>query len=151
MWLRMCFMCLLALGWAGNARADDVFSSLHRGVNAAAWLANAVRQPLFDRDFAQIRQVGFDHVRLPVSPEEMGFRLAEDSPGMAAADFRPVDKAIAMANNNRLVVILDIHPHGPFVQSVQDNAWAEQQFIDMWVALAQCIIISRRTCWRSSC
>ena len=101
--------------------------------------------------FREIRQVGFDHVRLPVSPEEMGFRLAEDSPGMAAADFRPVDKAIAMANNNRLVVILDIHPHGPFVQSVQDNAWAEQQFIDMWVALGGAIIISRRTCWRSSC
>jgi len=91
---------------------------------------------MYERDFAQIKKAGFDHVRLPVNPEEMGGKL-EQGASLAATDFTRVDKAIAMAVKYHLAVILDIHPEEEFVKTLQDEAWAEPQFIAMWVALTK--------------
>jgi endoglucanase len=127
-------LSLTALLAVSTAHADNAPLSLHKGINLSSWLANAPRQPMFERDFIQIKQVGFDHIRLPVNPEMMGFKL--EANGVAGVDFSKLDAAIAMANKQALPVILDMHPGGHFMDTLQNDAQAQQSFIDLWVAIA---------------
>jgi endoglucanase len=125
---------LLASGRAWAGQTKPVF---HRGVSLSSWFANAPRQPLDERDFAQIRRVGFDHVRLPVDPEYFGFRLIEGRrPSRLSGGYARVDRAIDLARGKGLRVILDIHPQAEFRERLEDNPWAEDQFAAYWTLLA---------------
>ncbi len=120
---------------AADGRAAHGF---HRGVSLSNWLANARRQPIFERDFAHIREAGFDHVRLPVVPQALGFKLGAGNPTSAAAlDFSRLDSALEMAEGQKLAVILDIHPYRRFMKTLEGRVWAEDQFVALWSALAR--------------
>ncbi len=117
-----------------SAFAQAKGPALHRGLNLSNWLANAERQPMTERDFAQIAGAGFDHIRLPVNPELLGFHL-DQKPG--SLDLKAVDAALAMAVKYHLAVILDIHPSGTFMDKLEKNASAEENFIGLWDVLAR--------------
>jgi endoglucanase len=121
---------------AGPARAQQA-PELHRGLNLSSWLANAPRQPVFGRDFTLIKQAGFDHVRLPFNPEYYGFKLTPDGGNVTHVDFIALDRAIAMADQYGLPVILDIHPSGEFVDTLEQYPWAETEFIALWKGIAE--------------
>jgi len=110
---------------------------LHRGVNLSSWLANAPRQPLFARDFAQIKQAGFDHVRLPFDPTYFGFKLSAEDGDPAHIDFIALDRAIALAEQYDLPLILDIHPGDEFMETLERHNWAEKDFVNLWKAIAE--------------
>jgi endoglucanase len=139
--LRFALLALLAiLIWGGNARAADEAAKPpwrpHRGVNVSAWLADAQRQPLSDHDFQVIKSAGFDHVRLPVNPEYLGFSLNEAATGRVLFDFAQVDQAMGLAMANGLAVILDISPSEGFLSLIEQDARAEAGFISLWQRLA---------------
>lgn len=114
------------------AHAADA-PTFKRGINLSNWLANATRQPVLTHDFVQLKKAGFDHVRLPVNPEHMGFTLEGESLG----DFAAVDAAITQARAQHLAVILDMHPRGDFMQRLERDAQAQQKFTALWVMLAK--------------
>jgi len=125
-------LCLLVLPSAASAVVQDA-SAFHKGINLSSWLANAPRQPLYERDFVQLKHAGFDHIRLPVNPEQMGFTLEGGS--LAHIDFRPLDNAIGLAIKSGLNVILDIHPSHNFMKTLEEKDSAEQAFASLWIAL----------------
>ena len=127
----------MALLVALPAAADDATGpNLRRGVNLSNWLANAQRQPLFDHDFQQIKTVGFDHVRLPIDPEFLGFSATEAGSGRILFDFAPIDEALGLAMANGLSVILVIHPSDGFLSLVEQDARAEEGFVKLWQHIA---------------
>src|ERR1700733_3998819 len=83
------------------ARADDIPPPpLKHGVSLSNWFTDSGRQPLTARDFDQIRAAGFDHVRIPINPESLGFSLYESESGRVLFDFSNLDAAIGMARDH---------------------------------------------------
>jgi endoglucanase len=130
-----CALALFASLPVSRASAQQV-SDLHRGLNLSSWLANAPRQPVSARDFAQIKQAGFDHVRLPFNPSYYGFKLEESGGDVTHIDFTPLDRAVAMAEQYNLPVIIDLHPSGEFVDTLERYPWAETEYVALWKAIA---------------
>lgn len=133
--MRFTFFITLLLFFAAilapaPALSADPQPTLKKGLNVAGWLANARRQPMFARDFAQIKKAGFDHIRLPVNPEFYDFNLEPYS--IDKANFSEVDNAITLATSYDLPVVLDIHAGTKFMQKLENSAAAEQEFIRMW-------------------
>lgn len=109
-----------------------------RGVNLSHWLSWEGRQPVVAEDARKIRAAGFDHVRLPVDPEFIGWNPGADSPQKRMAlDFARLDGAIDMLLGAGLAVIMSFHAREKtrddieLRQNMQD-AWAEY-----WAALAR--------------
>ena len=78
-------ICVGVFGLAFSAQADDADSvapALKRGINLSNWFTEGQRLPLKSHDMAAIKQAGFDHVRIPINPELLGFSLADASTGM---------------------------------------------------------------------
>jgi endoglucanase len=100
-------------------------------------MANAPRQPLFARDFAQIKEAGFDHVRLPFDPTYYGFKLSQNDGNPEHIDFIALDRAIALAEQYNVPLILDIHPGDAFMQTLERHVWAEKEFVALWTAIAE--------------
>jgi hypothetical protein len=116
------FFCIL-LACVPACAVED-YPVLIRGVNLSNWLANAERQPLYDRDLERIRDAGFDNVRLPVKPE------------LLSGDFTAVDRAVDMAIENGLNVVLDAHPAASFMKALESDAGAQENFIRLWRGVA---------------
>ena len=134
--LRSLLLCALILASVSAVQAEEM-PALHRGLNLSSWLANAPRQPLFARDFALIKQAGFDHVRLPFNPEYVGFKLSEDGKAATQIDFVALDRAIALAEQYGLPVILDMHPGGDFVDTLENQTRMEKSFMNLWQQIAE--------------
>lgn len=118
--------------------ADKSQPAFHRGLNIAGWHANAARQPLYERDFMQIKEVGFDHVRLPVNPDYFGFKVAgEGATPTVGARFREVDQAIEWAVKHRLPLILDVHFNDDTTMAVEKKSGGEDALVALWSSLAR--------------
>lgn len=133
-------VCSIAavLGLASPALGQDAPApSLKHGVNLSNWFASSARQPLTPRDFTQIKAAGFDHVRLPVDPESLGFSLSEGSTGRVLFDFSDLDEAINQTRENGLSIILDIHPGDSFMMAMEQDPRAGAGLIALWKHLAE--------------
>lgn len=131
----MAIAMLFGIPFSGSFAAEVQQPALMKGLNVAGWLANARRQPMYTRDFIQIKKAGFDHVRLPVTPEFFGITLEPDS--MKNAKLSEVDKGIELAIAYELPVMLDIHPGKAFMNKLETSDDAEKEFIRMWVEFAK--------------
>lgn len=117
----------------GPVRAPAATPVLRRGVNLSAWLQFDRRQVVTPDDLAGIRAAGFDHVRLCVDFEVLGWRFNRaDVPGIAE-----VDRAIAMARDAGLAAVLDCHGNGPFQAALEQDAAVEAGFLRLWRNLAR--------------
>ncbi|MDD4616426.1 MAG: cellulase family glycosylhydrolase [Alphaproteobacteria bacterium] len=125
---------LVAALFSSNAYAQP---ALHRGVNLSSWFANAPRQPLTMRDFKNIKDLGFDFVRLPINPEIIGFRL-NGAPGKPQnLDLHEIEIAVQGLTQVGLAVVLDVHPESDFMADLERGGYAEDQFIGLWKMLAE--------------
>ncbi len=136
--LRCLCIALFCLVNGSNLSAQEAEAlQLHKGINLSSWLANAQRQPLYERDFAQIKHAGFDNVRLPITPERLGFALDKNAPIDRPLDAAALDNAVILATHNGLAVVIDVHPDAAFMKTLEQESWAEQQFIHLWIAIAK--------------
>lgn len=108
---------------------------MKRGINLSSWFANAPRQPLTTPDFYQIKEMGFDHVRLPVNPERIGFSLDRDAIEQRLS-LHSVDVAVRGLIDAGLNVILDIHPEADFMRRLEESRDAEDRFLGLWRRLS---------------
>ena len=130
-------IALFIFSFGGVVQADPATPTLHRGINLAAWLANAPRQPLYERDFYHLAEAGFDHIRLPFNPEQFGFALRPSAPDTVSIDLDALDRAVDLALKHKLAVIIDLHPLSRFMQTLENNDWAEEQVIRLWTHIAR--------------
>ena len=119
------------------ASADAPPPALSRGLNLSNWFADMQRQPIAEHDFAVIKQAGFDHVRIPVNPESLGFSLYDAESGRVLFDFTGLDDAINIARQKGLSVIVDIEPSDAFMASVEQDPHAEGGLIALWQHVAE--------------
>lgn len=84
---------------------DDALQSFQRGVNAS--LVFQYNRPITPRrqDWQQLRREGFDHVRLPINPREIGWTER----GFPAPKFSDLHAVLRDATAAGLRVIVDSH------------------------------------------
>jgi endoglucanase len=129
---------MIMIGLAPSASAGDIPPpALKHGINLSNWFADAGRQPLAAADFERIKNAGFDHVRIPINPESLGFSLSEGSTGRVLFDFTNLDAAIGKARDKGLSVIIDIHPSDSFMAMMEMDPRAEAGLIALWQHLAE--------------
>lgn len=124
--------------------AQQRLTHLRHGINLSQWFAQVYdpkgyTKEHFDKwvtadDLALIQQMGFDHVRLSVNPQQL-FQSGQ------ANELPPqylgyLDAAIKMILDHGLDVIIDIQPESDFKAKLADDDFVEQ-FADFWRALAQ--------------
>jgi endoglucanase len=126
------FLVLAAL----PAKADDPAPNLKHGINLTSWFTDFQRQPLTAHDFDQIKAAGFDHIRIPINPESLGFSISEASTGRVLFDFAGLDAAIDNARNRGLSVILDIQPGDGFLSEMEQDPRTEPAMIALWHRIA---------------
>jgi endoglucanase len=134
-------LAFIGLAWGGlagpGARADNAAPpALRHGVNLSNWFAEAQRQPLVPHDFQSLKQAGFDHVRIPINPELLGFSLAEAAEGRVLFDFSALDEAVNQSRDAGLTVILDIHPTEGLMSMAELDPRAETSFVALWKVMA---------------
>ena len=118
-------------------KADDAPApNLKHGVNLSNWFADSQRQPLTGHDFDQIKAAGFDHVRIPINPESLGFSISEASTGRVLIDFAGLDGAVDAARDHGLSVILDIQPSDGFLSEMEQDPRTEPAMIALWHRIA---------------
>jgi len=115
-------LTLLFLSLPALAHAADGPPLLH-GISLSNWLANAKRQPMSEQDFRLIAEAGFDHVRLPVDPENL--------------QMDQIDRAIKWAFDNKLAIVIEMHANTAFEEKLQHESGARNGFINLWADIAR--------------
>lgn len=115
--------------------------SLHRGVNASEWFAQAsdyspgrLRRYTTADDIRLMRAMGFDHVRLSIDGDEL-LRGAPAN-GLNASFVAELDAAVNTMLKDGLRVIVDVHPSDAFKLQLRSDDDAITRFIALWSALA---------------
>ena len=117
-------------GWSTPATPQ-----LRRGVALSSWFSNSPRQPLIEHDFVQLADAGFDHIRLTVNPEYIGYQSAANvtlpSPDPARAEWDQVDAAVAIAERNDLTVMFNIHPEESYKNRLAAHDWVREEYVTL--------------------
>ena len=121
---------------SGAQAADAPPPTLKHGVSLSNWFTDSGRQPLVARDFDQIRAAGFDHVRIPINPESLGFSLYDSESGRVLFDFSNLDAAIGMARDHGLAAIVDVRPSEGLMVQIEQDPRAEAGMIALWQHIA---------------
>jgi len=128
---------LLACSPGGVAAADTPQPNLRHGINLTNWFTDFQRQPLTAKDFDQIKAAGFDHVRIPLNPESLGFSVSEASTGRVLFDFAGLDDAVDWARERNLSVILDVQPSDSLASEMEQDPRTEPAMIALWHHIAE--------------
>ncbi len=109
---------------------------LRRGVALSNWFTDSQRQPLTARDFRQIKDAGFDYVRVPINPELLGFSLFDAQGGRVLFDFETLDKAVDAARDIGLTTVLDMQPSETVASQVEQDPRAARALVNLWARVA---------------
>lgn len=126
---------LFAVAWPVFALDDfQQNARLGRGVNILGWDAlwqNRDRGQFKEVHFKQIREAGFNHVRINLHPLRDG--KPDGSGKLRDEFFRTMDWAVEQALANGLLVILDFHDD---LAVSPDPEGRRKEFLDCWSAIA---------------
>jgi len=114
---------------------------LRHGINLSHWFAQSadyskahLESHTTAEDFALIRSLGFDHVRLTLEPAPL---FNGDDPGRLKAEhLKYLDNALDLILKQELAVIVDIHPSDDFKVRLNSNDRHLEAFGKFWRALA---------------
>lgn len=115
-------------------RAQGSPSLPKRGVNLSHWLSWEGRQPVVAADAAAIRKAGFDHVRLPLDPEFIGWQPPY---GGTPPRLDLLDAALKLLLDAGLAVILSFHPRDKTRDDIELRAAHQDGYIQFWRELAR--------------
>ena len=118
----------------------------YKGVNLGGWMSQCDYSPerldsfITEEDFAQIARWGFDHVRLPVD-----YNILQTPAGeLLERGFARIDRAIRLAEENGLRLVLDLHKTQGFSFDAGEKEAGffeseryQEFFYQIWEALAK--------------
>jgi aryl-phospho-beta-D-glucosidase BglC (GH1 family) len=118
---------------------------IRHGINASEWFAQVWDPKGYTKehfeswntaaDFALIKSMGFDHVRLSINPQPM--MDAERHQNGSAEYFGLLDAALKMILDDGLAVELDMHPDSDFKQRLAKEDDFVERFAAFWLMFAQ--------------
>ena len=114
---------------------------LRRGINLSHWFAQSadyskahLESHTTAEDFALIKSIGFDHVRLTLEPAPL---FNDDDPGKLKEEhLKYLDHALDLILLQKLAVIVDIHPSDEFKLRLNGNERQIEAFAKFWGTLA---------------
>jgi aryl-phospho-beta-D-glucosidase BglC (GH1 family) len=113
---------------------------LQHGINLSSWFAQSGNYAIpqlssytTPTDIEHIKQLGFDHVRIPVDPAI--FRCNEDWDACEHVQF--LDQVIKKALDQHLAVILVLYPDQQFTHEIAVNPEGVDRFIRVWGKIAE--------------
>jgi aryl-phospho-beta-D-glucosidase BglC (GH1 family) len=115
---------------------------LRKGINLSHWFAQSadysrahLETHTTAEDFALIKSIGFDHVRLTLEPAPL---WNGEDPGRLKAEYlKYLDNALDLILAQGLAVIIDIHPSDEFKVRLNSNDRQIEAFGKFWEAMAQ--------------
>lgn len=133
---------LTAAAERGTSVAFRRAEHLRHGINVSMWYAQTrdfsparLDTSVTAADFAMIRKLGFDHVRLSIDPEWL---LDEPMEGtLKPAVLARLDRTVEEIEAADLNVILDIHPEDSFKTHLSSGEQPAQRFFALWENLAR--------------
>lgn len=136
-----------------NSTVNQRAAHLTRGVNLAFWFRSGdgklskshALDYITDATIKEIKQRGFDHVRLPVQPK---FFYQESNPGVLKTDFlTPLDLAIEKLIKNNLAVIVDFHvvPEDGISDKLENQPGYVNKVAAFWRTFSQFLSKHRET------
>jgi len=131
-----------AAGQDGKGLAESRVAHLRRGINTGSWFAQSpnnysverLRSFTTTKDIVLIHQLGFDHIRLSIDADPL---LAWQSGRENGAQFMTeLDTVVRTAVEQKLAVIIDIHPEGRYKETLMQGSESVQHFAMLWRSLA---------------
>jgi aryl-phospho-beta-D-glucosidase BglC (GH1 family) len=123
--------------------ADQRAQHLQHGINASIWFAQfpldysveRLRTFTTEDDLVLIHRLGFDHIRLSIDPDPLvAWQHGEQFGKNFVAE---LDRVLRFALDQKLAVIVDIHPEEHYKQSLFQGDDSVQRFGMLWRDLAQ--------------
>lgn len=112
---------------------------LQHGVAVSGWFSESgnyslpqLRAYTTPADLEHIRQLGFDHIRIPVDPVIFQCEGSWDS----CERIQFLDQVIQKAISLDLDVILDFHPNPQYTHQLFTNAQAAEKYLRLWAQIA---------------
>jgi len=112
---------------------------IQHGVSTSEWFGTTgnyspqqLRSYTTPADIEHIRQIGFDHIRIPVDPSIFNC----DDPWEQCERVQILDQVITKAIELDLAVILDFHPDSQFTRQLAGSDMAVDLFVQLWGRIA---------------
>lgn len=146
------FFCLAAAAGLAQTAPQPLASvpaarlaHIRHGINASEWFAQVWDPKGYTKehfeswntaaDFALIKSMGFDHVRLSINPQPL--MDADRRQNGSAEYFGYLDAAVKMILDAGLAVELDMHPDSDFKQRLAKEDDFVERFAGFWRMFAQ--------------
>ncbi len=124
---------------------------LQRGLMAAQWFEWVPNDPwkmhrqvdtkYAAEDFATLRKLGFDHIRVSIQPGFPAPQLGpKGDPTLDPMRLEVLDEAMSRILKNDLAVVLDCHPAPQTKDKVAQNPEYRQAMTDWWAAFAAHVV-----------
>lgn len=115
---------------------------LQRGINTGSWFAQSpndysvqhLRTHTTAQDIVLIHQLGFDHIRLSIDADPL--LLWQGNQPNGTAFMAELDTIVHIALDQRLAVIIDIHPESHYKEALFQGTEPVERFGTLWRALA---------------
>jgi endoglucanase len=114
---------------------------LRRGINTSDWFAQSndysvqrLRTFTTPDDIRLIHQLGFDHIRISIDADPLLAWQRQQPNGTAFME--ELDSIVKLAIEQKLAVVIDIHPQSHYKQSLLQGQEPVQHFAMLWSALA---------------
>jgi aryl-phospho-beta-D-glucosidase BglC (GH1 family) len=114
---------------------------LRRGINTSDWFAQSsdysvqrLRTFTTPDDIRLIHQLGFDHIRISVDADPLLAWQRKQPNGTAFME--ELDAIVKLAIEQKLAVVIDIHPQSHYKQSLLQGDEPVQRFAILWRSLA---------------
>jgi endoglucanase len=139
------FPALLTPTHTSAQQTDDLAhqraNHLRRGINTSDWFAQSndysvqrLRTFTTPDDIRLIRHLGFDHIRISIDADPL---LAwQRNQGSGIAFMEELDTIVKLAVEQKLAVVIDVHPQTRYKQSLLQGDEPVQRFAMLWRSLA---------------
>jgi endoglucanase len=124
-----------------NDLAFQRANHLRRGINTSDWFAQSndysvqrLRTFTTPDDIRLIHHLGFDHIRLSIDPDPLLAWQRKQPNGIAFLE--ELDAIVNLAIEQKLAVVIDIHPQSHYKQSLLQGDEPVQHFAMLWRSLA---------------
>ena len=134
---QMLLAAAAACAFPMESDASTGLPALRRGLNLSHWFEYEQSQSVPAEELVAMRQVGFDHVRIPVDPVVFGWR---PDAGAARLAFLPsLRQAIETALTAGLEVVLDLHTTAETKSRIEQEPALEQALVSLWHQLGRAL------------